>query len=85
MTLNGFTQIVNSPSHITKETSTMIDHIFVNKPSFFPTVCVASTSLSDHELVFCRRKINTIKFSYRTIKCRDYAKYNPNELKNDVR
>ena len=85
MTLNGFKQIITTATRITKDSSTLIDHIFVNKPSLFPSTDVVATSLSDHDLVFCRRKINSAKFPHRIIKCRNYSRYNPVDLKNDVR
>ena len=61
MLLNGFTQLVKSATRITMETSSLINLIFVNKTASFPTVCVAATSLCNHELVSCTRKINTKK------------------------
>ena len=35
--------------------------------------------------VYCRRKMNTARFSHRTIKCRNFSKYNPVNLRKDVR
>ena len=85
MSFHGFKQIISTPTRITKDTATLIDHIFVTKPSSFPISCVVSTSLSDHDFVYCCRKINTIKYSYRTIKCRNYRAYNSANLRDDVR
>lgn len=36
MTMHGFKQIVNNSTRITNDSSTLIDHIFVTKPSCFP-------------------------------------------------
>ena len=84
MKANGFKQIVTSSIRITKDSSTIIDLIFVNKPSHYQTVKVIATSLSDHELVFCLRKINTMRFPDRTIKCRNYRSYEPTHILNDA-
>ena len=85
MKLNGFEQLVTSATRITKESSTLIDLIFSNRTSSLPSVSVVSTSLSDHDLVACTRKINTQKYLPRTIKCRNYAKYDTKLLADDVR
>ena len=84
MLLNGSTQLVKSATRITM-TSSLIDFIFVNRPASFPTVCVVATSLSDHELVSCIRKINTEKYPPCIIKCRNYVNYDQTNLINDAR
>ena len=80
MSSYGFKQLVKTATRITKDTSSLIDLIFVNKPNSYPTVNVVSTSLSDHDLIGVTRKINTHKYPARVIKCRDYSKYNPELL-----
>ena len=84
MKANGFKQIVTSSTRITKDSSTIIDLIFVNKPPHYQTVKVIATSLSDHEMVFCLRKINKMRFPDRTIKCRNYRSYEPTHILNDA-
>lgn len=83
--LNGLKQLVKSATRITRESSTLIDLILSNRPRFLPHVNVVSTSLSDHDMICCIRKINAQKYPYRTIKCRNYANYNPTNLVNDVK
>ena len=61
MSFHGLKQIITSSTRITDKSSTLIDHIFVSKPSNFPRSCVVATSLSDHDFVYCRRKINATK------------------------
>ena len=85
ITLHGFKQIVSTPTRVTRNTSTLIDHIFVTNPSYFPSFNVIATCISDHDFVYCRRKINFAKFSFRTIKCRNYSRYNVANLRYDVR
>ena len=85
MTFHGFKQIVTTPTRITKDTATLIDHIFITRPSNFPSSSVVTTCISDHDFVYCRRKINTTKFAFRIIQCRNYCRYNPVNLRNDVR
>ena len=40
--------------------------------------------MSDHDVIGCVRKINTLKFKQKTITCRNYAKYDPNNLCTDL-
>ena len=84
MKVNCFKQMITSSTRITEDTSTLIDLLFVNKPSNFPTANVIATSLSDHEIIFCSRKINTHKHPNRTIKCRNYRVYDHHQLQNDA-
>lgn len=48
---------------------------------------VIKSTLSDHDIIGCRRKINNIKIEPETITCRDYKSYDPakviNELQNE--
>ena len=46
---------------------------------------VTPTGIGDRDMVGCVRKINSAKFKPRLIKCRDYRKYNPKEMTEDLR
>ena len=82
--LQGYKQVIKSPTRITKDSSSLIDLIFSNKPSNLSSTAVVSASLSDHDLIGCIRKINCHKHSSRTIKCRDYRNYDSYKLVNDA-
>ena len=84
MSVNGFKQLVKSATRITKESSTLIDLIFVNKPQSYSNINVVATSLSDHDLISCTRKINAQRFPSKTIQCRDYSNYDSDLLINDI-
>ena len=83
--MHGFKQIVNNSTRITNDSSTLIDHIFVSRSSCFPSTKFVTSCISDHDFVYCRRKINTAKFRHRTIKCRNFRNYNPTRLRDDVK
>ena len=53
-------QLLKSPTHVTQSTSTLIDHIAANFPSH---KAVNDVRLSDHQLIFCTRKISFLKSS----------------------
>ena len=81
----GFSQLVDKATRITHTSSTLIDLILSNRPENISTISVFTTSFSDHDMVGCVRKLNNIKYPMRSIKCRDYSKYNHENLSNDVK
>ena len=77
--LNGFIQLIDSPTRTTTHSETLIDVILSNKP--LDTKVIPAT-LSDHDAISCNRKIKNQKESSETIKCRNYANYQPEHLRN---
>ena len=83
----GWKQLIKHPTRITCHTSTLIDHIITNCEEKVTQSGVIDTSLSDHQLIFCTRKIKRVKtnnhkqISFRSLK--NYSKENfERELKN---
>ena len=60
-TMHGLKQIIQSPNRVTCSTSTLTDHILTNAPSRVSQRGVINVGVSDHELIFCTRKISKIK------------------------
>ena len=85
LTLNGFKQKVSEPTRVTDTTKTLIDVILTTKTENLTDIKVIPTALSDHDTVSCRRKLNNKKPPHETIRCRDYTKYNPIDLQNDIK
>ena len=56
---NGFTQIIKNATPITKDSKTLIDIIATNYPANIVSSCITATTLSDHDLAACVRKINS--------------------------
>jgi hypothetical protein len=44
----GLEQLIQSPTRVTKDTSTMIDHLYVSSLNHIYDVSVSNLSLSDH-------------------------------------
>ena len=78
--LHGLRLLIEAPTRITTESSTLIDVLLTNKPDVISSSHVISYSLSDHEMIEYVPKINHIKTSPRIIKCRNYSKYDINEV-----
>jgi hypothetical protein len=82
--MHNYQQLIDSPTRITKDTSTLIDVILTNVKRNVASVITAPLSLSDHDLIGCVRKLNNQNIKARTIKCRNYLRYNPDNLIRDL-
>ena len=85
MSLNGFIQTIKSPTRITPHSETLIYLIFSNKPETLNSNNVLPCSLSDHDAIYCSRKMHNNKKPSETIFCRDYKNYTAESLKDDLK
>ena len=70
-----FEQLIKNPTRITKDSETIIDLIATNNSHIISESGVISTGLSDHELVYCVRKLNWRKAPSQIKTFRNYLKY----------
>ena len=54
-------RLIQSPTRVTCSTSTLIDHILTSAPSRVSQKGVINVGVSDHQLIFCTRKISKFK------------------------
>ena len=74
--LHGLVQVITSPTRITVETSTLIDHILTNSIEKISQHGVLNVSLSDHQAIYCTRKALKQKFNkHKYIKIRSMKNY----------
>ena len=59
--LFGLEQIIETPTRITCNSSSIIDHILTNSSEIISQSGVIDTGISDHQLIFCTRKKTKIK------------------------
>ena len=81
--LYGFNQIIKKATCTTRESSTLIDLIPTNNMSAISKHVVYPTSLSDHDMVDCVRKLNYAKYSPRIVTCHNYSLYDPSAMLDD--
>ena len=81
----SFSQLINSPTRIASESSTLIDLIATNNPQNIRSSGVLSSGLSDHELIYCVRKLNWMRFPYEMKTFRNYANYDQHKFCKDLR
>ena len=84
----GLTQIVNTPTRVSKSSSTIIDHIYCASTDNVINVNVPGISISDHFPVCFTRKIsNKYKLQanmHETIRYRSFAKFDEITFKWDI-
>ena len=72
---------MKSPTRITKNTSTILDHILTNSTEKIFQVGTMDIGLSDHQLIYCTRKKLKEKTHTKTyIKYRFLKNYTPDIL-----
>ena len=67
---NGFKQILNTPTRVTDQTSSLIDLIFVNNYQNISYKTVIPTGFCDHDRIACVGKVNNVKYESETIRYR---------------
>ena len=82
--LYGLRQIVTKATQITETTRTLIDCILTSRNDCTYESDVFPTSISDHDMVGFIRKVKKDKLPPRTVKSRNYAKYNHQTMKKDL-
>ena len=78
-------QIITKPTRITSTSHTLIDCILTTNETNIISHDVIPTSIADHDMVGCVRKLHTQKFNPKVIKTRNYAKYDPDALRSDLK
>ena len=72
----GLLQIINSYTHVSTTSSSIIDHILTNSHDRISQSGVIETTFSDHYSIFCTRKITRNKHNrHKTIKIRSLKNY----------
>ena len=86
--LNFFSckQLIEEPTRITENSSSLLDHIFTNNVNKIYQSGVLNVGLSDHLIIFCSRKVIRGQIGkHKTIKIRSMKNYSPLEFINKLR
>ena len=74
--LNGLKQLLTLPTRITKNSMSLLDHVLTNSADRVSQFGVVDTGLSDHQLIYCTRKITRTKSNvHKYIKTRSLKNY----------
>ena len=78
-------QIIKSLSRITSTSTSLIDHIITNSSINVNNSGVIDTTLSDHQLIYCTRKLYRIKMNiHKSISCRSTKDYTSEALQHKL-
>ena len=80
----SFKQLIASPTRMVKDSDSLIDLIGTNCPQNISNFGVVSLHLSEHELVYCIRKLNWKKAPAQMKTFRNYANYRSSEFHRDL-
>ena len=84
---NGFTQLIDTPTRVTNNSSSLIDHIYTNDTRKISQSGVIESGISDHFITYCTRKIVRGQIGkHNTVKIRpmkDYSKESFIDLLNE--
>ena len=79
-------QLISSPTRVTCNSSTIIDHILTNRANNVSQSGVIDFGISDHNIIFFTRKIKKIKLNQHTyIKYRSFKNYSVNEYEEKLK
>ena len=74
--LYGLEQLISTPTRVTENSSSILDHILTNSTDRVSQPGVIDTGLSDRQLIYCTRKITQTKFnSHKNITVRSLKNY----------
>ena len=78
-------QLIDCPTTITSNTSTLIDHILANTQENISQSGLIDTAISDHSLIYWTRKISNAKCNrHKEITFRSLKNYSPDEYKRTM-
>ena len=82
----SLTEIIKEPTRITCSTSTPLDHILTNSSEKVSQKGVIDVGISDHQLIYCTRKIKRIKHNmHNQIQVRSLKKYSAEIFTNALK
>ena len=76
MTSHGFSQIINKPTRVTNNSTSLIDHIYTNNTEKISQAGVIESGISDHFITYCnRKKFKNFVGKHTTLKIRSLKNY----------
>ena len=82
-----YKQLIQELTRVTRNTKSLIDHLFTNKPENIIHVLtgVSKIAISDHYLIFEVRKFPSLKANTRIIEFRDFKNLNERAFLDYIR
>ena len=83
--MHHLTQLVKEPTRVTIDSSMLLDLIASNNPRNISRSGIIALGLSDHDMIYCVRKLNWRRGPAQLKTFRNYARYNPDEFCKDLK
>ena len=84
--IHSLKQLITCPRRITCNISTFIDHIFTSSSGTIFQSGIIDSEISDHQLIFCTRKMKWVKFhNHNKLFLRSLKHYLVNKLVEGLR
>ena len=80
-----YKQLIQEPTRVTRNTKSLIDHFFKNKPESIALTGVSKITISGHYLIYGIRKFPSVKVNTRIIELRDFKNLNERAFLDDIR
>ena len=80
-------QLIKSPTRVTANSKTLIDHIYVSEPKHVLESCCPVSACSDHFpvcLTWSRKRMKVPKIGHKTVPYRCFSKFDENEFLTDL-
>ncbi|CAH3179715.1 unnamed protein product [Porites evermanni] len=77
--------IMDQPTRIASSPTTLIDHIFTNKPNIITNHGVLHVGISDHSLIYATHKHNTLKADPKIIESRQFENFDCDAFIEDIK
>ena len=80
-----YKQLIQEPTRVTRNTKSLIDHLFTNKPENIILTGVSKIAISDHYLIYGVRKFPSLKENTRIIEFWEFKNLNERAFLDDIR
>ena len=81
---HNLSQLIDRPTRVTAESSTLIDHIYINNSNLYWHAGTLDPSLSDHNLIYTCRKHHEPSKEKVTRFIRNYRNFNAEDFARDI-
>ena len=83
--LYQYSQLINEATRVIKNTKSLTDHFYTNKPENIILSGVSKITISDHYLIYGIRKFPSLKGNSNLIEYRDGKNFSEDAFLNDIR
>jgi hypothetical protein len=84
MDLFQYNQQINEPTRVTKDSQTLINHLYTNKCDFISSAGVSKITISDHYLIYGVHQFPSLKGNNNILEYCDFKRFNAEAFGQDL-